>query len=456
MAQPTPPRFAADAGGGYFVDPSTGEVFDSNSGQIFANPDDLENYAASSAETVKANQASGGSMGAMGGGGALLAAYLASQYGGESAAAAAPAAAEVASAAAPVAASAAPAAATAAPAMPTLVGGLPPAAGAPAMPSMVSGTTAATTPGMLSPGVMSVAGPLALAAIAGYTGKESYDAFKNGEGRGAMGGFRQGIKDAGWLNAIPLLGQAPAFAGAIGGAFGSGKDRAQMNRDKFGRRAGQASGNVDNDYNVTLSDGQKVNIGGDGSIKSYNIDFSKQGADRAASYGDVLAYLQNGKTTDKIRSDVSGLYGNAAMQGADLAGTFRNWTGNNHAAAYQAIAQSDLDPGTRDAYLNALDEMYQTGAYAGGPKPAAKPAVAAVPKPAAVPAPKDPMRPGGLRPVVASPGKPVMLPSKDPLKPGQVMLPRIKPTAEQPAKKPILLKMIQQNANRTMIPRRAA
>lgn len=65
-----------------------------------------------------------------------------------------------------------------------------------------------------------VAAPAALALIAAYTGKKGLEGFDAGRGKGAVGGFKAGLKSAGPLKFVPVLGQAPAIGGALGGIFG--------------------------------------------------------------------------------------------------------------------------------------------------------------------------------------------------------------------------------------------
>lgn len=82
-----------------------------------------------------------------------------------------------------------------------------------------AGTGAATTPG-IGNGLMSIGAPLAVAGIGAYTAKKGYDGWNAGQGKGFMGGLKAGWKESGPLKFVPVLGQAPLIAGALGGVFG--------------------------------------------------------------------------------------------------------------------------------------------------------------------------------------------------------------------------------------------
>lgn len=71
-----------------------------------------------------------------------------------------------------------------------------------------------------SAGLMGALAPAAVAGIGAYTAKKGYDAYNAGKGKGLLGGLKAGIKSAGALNFVPVLGQAAWLGGALGGLIG--------------------------------------------------------------------------------------------------------------------------------------------------------------------------------------------------------------------------------------------
>lgn len=69
----------------------------------------------------------------------------------------------------------------------------------------------------------SILPPVAVAGIGAYTAKKTNDAWQGARGKGAKEGFKQGLKAAGPLKYVPVLGQAPAIAGAISGVLGGNR-----------------------------------------------------------------------------------------------------------------------------------------------------------------------------------------------------------------------------------------
>lgn len=76
----------------------------------------------------------------------------------------------------------------------------------------------------------SVVPPLAVAGIGAYTAKKTGDAYQSARGKGAKEGFKEGLKKAGPLKFVPLLGQAPAIAGAISGVIGGNRTEREDER----------------------------------------------------------------------------------------------------------------------------------------------------------------------------------------------------------------------------------
>ena len=232
--------------------------------------------------------------------------------------------------------------------------------------------TGAGAEGMLS-GMGAALPWLGVAGIGAYTGYKGFDAWNKAKHKGAMGGLKQGIKSAGILNAVPILGQVPWMAGFAQGAFGGKKHKDQYARDAW--RSPLKGNLLDDAYNVTLADGSKYNIGADGH-RQYDVDMSRAGAGDAIAGANPLAHLLS-RGSAKLRSDGAGYLANAAMSSGDTRSNLLKQyydVGLDHDKAYGAIAQDNkLDKGTRDAYLNGLDQLFGVGAYAGGRQPRPQP-----------------------------------------------------------------------------------
>lgn len=215
--------------------------------------------------------------------------------------------------------------------------------------------------------------PLAVGAIGAYTAKKGLEGYQAGEGEGPMGGFKAGLKAAGPLKFVPVLGQAPAIGGMLGGMFGSGKDKDQMGRDQV-RKAMQQQGGIDEAFNVSLADGTKFNIGLDGGgviktksgkeISPYNVDTDNPFAHQSVAWADPIAAILTGGDP-KLRSDFAGYFTNAAMSNANtLEGVRANILNImaahklDFATARQAVdsmlAAGKIDQQTRDIYMNSL------------------------------------------------------------------------------------------------------
>jgi hypothetical protein len=107
---------------------------------------------------------------------------------------------------------------------------VPAAQGAP-IASSAAGSGAAAEGGMLG-SYGAVAAPLALAAVAAYTGSEGLKAYKKSGGKGAGKGAIDGWKQApALIKYNPVLAPAAILGGALGGAFGQ-KSTRQVQADK--------------------------------------------------------------------------------------------------------------------------------------------------------------------------------------------------------------------------------
>ncbi len=227
---------------------------------------------------------------------------------------------------------------------------------------------------------LSAAAPLAVAGIGAYTALKSVDGYKKGKGKGAIGGAKAGIKEAGILNAVPILGQAPALAGFISGAFGGKKHKQQYERDNA-RKALQQYNIIDENYNYQLPDGTFANLGSEDLIetvkdpslkgkslgsRSYNLDWNNPNTGklvgaiapimsaltgfnkRAGQIGSAL--LNYGIKAGNPEAVINDLYSKAQAQGI----------GRNeiYGATAEAWKKGKIDAGTRDAYFAQIDKQF--------------------------------------------------------------------------------------------------
>lgn len=196
-----------------------------------------------------------------------------------------------------------------------------------------------------------------------------------------MGGALSGAGLGASLAALGLLGPVGPLAalalGAAGGGalgmIGSGKDKDQIARDQV-RKALKEAGVVDDQWNLTLADGSKFDIGADGSIQNYNVDFGKEGVGDIVAATNPLAAIVTGGNP-KLKSDFAGYFTNAAMSAGDSIENIKKLyadAGLDHAKAYKSIqemvAAEKLSKEEGDAYLNGLDQLFGVGAYGSGQK----------------------------------------------------------------------------------------
>lgn len=162
-----------------------------------------------------------------------------------------------------------------------------------------------------------------------------------------------------------------ALAGGAAGMTGGDKGKDQLGRDQV--RAGlKDAGVIDDKYNLTLADGSKFDIGADGSIQNYNVDFEKDGVGNIVAAANPLAALITAGNP-KLRSDFAGYFANAAMSSGDTLENIKKFyadAGFDHAKAYAGINKlvedGSLDRAEADAYLNGLDQLFGVGAYGKG------------------------------------------------------------------------------------------
>lgn len=212
-----------------------------------------------------------------------------------------------------------------------------------------------------------VAPALGLAGQAYYYGQQGLDAYKKiQDGR---------TRDAGWLKGAMLTNPITAWAAPAVDFLGisSGKHPDQYQRDAVRDRLKEI-GMIDDGYNLTNTDGTKFDIGKDGSIKNYNLDFNKDGIGDIVGLAQGLAAFITGGD-EKATSDLTGYMVNAAMQSGDPRANLLKYAADakiDHDTAYGGInalagaEENPLDRDRADAYLNGLDQLFGTGAYAEG------------------------------------------------------------------------------------------
>lgn len=258
--------------------------------------------------------------------------------------------------------------------------------------------------------------PAILAAIAGYTGYAGLKAIKNAQNssKNPITGFKEGLKAAGALKYVPVLGQLPALAGAASALFGSGKDKDQVQRDS-GRKKLKELGVIDDKYQLHFSDGSTFDIGKDGSFQNYNIDFNNQNeVDSIGGLQGLAALLSQGKS-DKTTSDFTGYYAKATGGDKNKMKELYTMHGLDQNSAVAALG--DLYNQSKDnafkqkilAYQNGINELY-SGKSKSMPKPIQ---TAVIPKaPVAAPA----VQPVVQKPQAVLPQSSNTLPSKTDMK----------------------------------------
>jgi len=172
-------------------------------------------------------------------------------------------------------------------------------------------------------------GAKAMGAIgAAYAG---YKLFDNLGKRDVASGAINGATVGAYIGTHILPGVGTVIGGAIGavagglmGLFKFGKHADQVKRDQM-RSQLQGVGFIDSQYQVTLADGSKYDIGKDGRFKlpnldgsdrrAYEIDFNNPLAGDTVASLDPLGYLLF-PDNEKLRTDFVGYLTNAALSNA--------------------------------------------------------------------------------------------------------------------------------------------
>lgn len=202
----------------------------------------------------------------------------------------------------------------------------------------------------------------------------AYDAFKNRDDWDDKNewesGARRGAQVGAGLGTMLMPGIGTA-AGAAGGAMwgtmasllGGGKGKDQRGRDQF-RKEMKDRGMLSDGYNLNLADGNKYDIGLDGSHKNYNVDFSRAGIGDVVGSVNPLAYIM-ARGDEKKATDLAGYYANAASSSGsanDNALKFYKDAGIDRNQAWQAIDQmvqeGKIDSGKGDAFKAGIDKLH--------------------------------------------------------------------------------------------------
>lgn len=164
----------------------------------------------------------------------------------------------------------------------------------------------------------------------------------------------------------PITGGIDTIAEKLGLSIGGGKSSDQKGRDKD-RAILKQGGILDDKYNLTLSDGSKVNLGLDGSVKNYNVDFNEKGIGDIVALVNPFAYLISGGD-QKRASDLAGQLTNAikgtknpaaeAKALFEKAGLFRE-------DALSRIDQLKVDDQTKNVFKGTINKLGLSSAQQG-------------------------------------------------------------------------------------------
>lgn len=188
-----------------------------------------------------------------------------------------------------------------------------------------------------------------------------------------------------FMNEVDKFGNKYGAMGILSRTFGSSKDKDQLTRDIF-RKQMKKNNFIDQDYNYTLADGSKFNIGADGDKMLQNMGVNIDGKSERHPYdadlsnpatGGIIGAIQPlaaiiAGSSGKNKDDVTGMLVNAAMSSGDpMQNILKMYqdAGLNHDQAYGAIHQMtqgekpQLSAEMADAFKNGLDQTYGVGAY---------------------------------------------------------------------------------------------
>jgi hypothetical protein len=211
---------------------------------------------------------------------------------------------------------------------------------------------------------------------------------------GLAGAANQGIRAVAphFMNEVDEFATKYGLLGNVVRAFGSSKDKDQLNRDKV-RGEMKQFGFLDPDYTLTLPDGTKFDFGKDGNARLPNdgvdpisgqpwrhyhdVDWSKGGSPGVvAAVNPLAAAMSHGD--EKLTKDFAGYLTNAVTASGDPMENIRyvmDKAGFDHDKLYGTLhlmsksQGGNVDDELINAYKNGLDQTFGVGAYAGkGPQ----------------------------------------------------------------------------------------
>lgn len=399
MAEPSS-DYSQHLDGSFYMNPRTGQIIDSDTGQVFQNGEELMGHAnASSMENQGAQGGSDTAGQAAGVGGSLGSAYLMQSLlsGGT------PAAATGTGAAAATGATAAETGIGAAAAAPVASGGgtLTIAAGAQVPAGYTAVGTAANGGTMIAPSAAGTIPAAALwaapAAATAWGASSALDTMKKGQKEGTFDSFKHSnnsLKDIGKIistGGLSLYGDA---AGALLGGFATGKDKDQQERDSYRKNMrdfgffNQAGADPESDSPVDpsqpwlkrLRSGAELDFGKDGGARLQNagenidgktdrrfhdVDFSQMNSGELAAALNPLA-LAYGGGKEKGQRDEAGYLVNLVQQKGDPWDNVAElYEDADYNSLRELINESDLEQDKKDAAFNTIDDVYGVNAYAG-------------------------------------------------------------------------------------------
>ncbi len=211
-----------------------------------------------------------------------------------------------------------------------------------------------------APGLMSTVGLPAIGAAAMLSNMYDMGGKEIINNKGKSNDYINLALNSNPMTAIPNRITKEVFgtdAGSILGK-GAGKNKDQQGRDQY-RGTLQSAGVYDKDFNLTLSDGTKVNMGQDGSIKNYNVDFNEKGIGDIVSYVNPFAYLVAGGDPKKA-SDLAGELTNAIKNSKDPmmeARRLYEQAGITYDSAISQIDKLGVDDATKNVFKGTIKQI---------------------------------------------------------------------------------------------------
>lgn len=166
-----------------------------------------------------------------------------------------------------------------------------------------------------------------------------------------LAGRAQNAFSSGGLTEIPGVG------GVVKSVMG-GKNGDQQGRDLY-RDLLRQVGIYDNEYNYQMTDGSLYNMGLDGSVKNYNVDFSIPGMDKYVAYVSPLARMIVGND-EKKANDLTGELANMIAKSknplAEAQALYKK-AGITKDQLYEGIDNFKVDDSAKNVYKATVNEL---------------------------------------------------------------------------------------------------